>query len=110
MPPLPLFLLSAVGTAVAVISGSVAIAARFPGNPVVRALIATGQLAFTWYVGHILIGLGTVIALGLTEDRPLALGVAAGAAFFTVVAAISLLWRRRFRHGPLEWVMRRVAG
>jgi uncharacterized protein len=72
--------------------------------------VATGQLAFTWYVGHILIGLGAVIALGLTEDRPVALGVAAGVGFFAVAAIISLPWRRYFRHGPLEWLMRRVAG
>jgi len=38
------------------------------------------------------------------------LGVAAGAGISTASAVISLLWRRRFRHGPLEWVMRRVAG
>jgi len=48
--------------------------------------------------------------MGLTEDRPVALGVAAGAGFFAVAAVTSLLWRRYFRHGPLEWLMRRVAG
>jgi uncharacterized membrane protein YeiB len=110
MPPLPPFLLSAAGTAVAVIAASVAIAERFPSNAAVRALVATGQLAFTWYVGHILIGLGGVTALGLTEDRPLAIGFATGAGFFAVAALLSLWCKRRFRHGPLEWLMRRVAG
>jgi uncharacterized membrane protein YeiB len=110
MPPLPLFLLSAVGTAVAVIAASVAVAERFPLALVVRALVATGQLAFTWYVGHIFIGLGMVIALGLTETRPLPAGVATGLGFFTVAAVLSLAWRRWFRYGPLEWLMRRVAG
>jgi uncharacterized membrane protein YeiB len=110
MPPLPMFLLSAAGTAVAVIAASVGVAERFPLGLVVRALVATGQLAFTWYVGHIFLGLGVVIALGLTEDRPPAMGVGAGLGFFTAAAAVSLLWRRWFRYGPLEWVMRRVAG
>jgi uncharacterized membrane protein YeiB len=110
MPPLPLFLLSAAGTAVAVIAASVGVAERFPLAPVVRALVATGQLAFSWYVGHIFLGLGAVIALGLTETRPLAVGVGTGFAFFTVAAVISLAWRKWFRYGPLEWVMRRVAG
>jgi uncharacterized membrane protein YeiB len=37
-------------------------------------------------------------------------GVGTGFAFFTVAAVISLAWRKWFRYGPLEWVMRRVAG
>ena len=110
MPPLPLFVLSAVGTAVAVIAASVGVAERFPLALVVRALVATGQLAFTWYVGHIFIGLGTVIALGWIETRPLAAGVGTGVGFFVLAAGISLAWRRWFRYGPLEWLMRKVAG
>jgi uncharacterized membrane protein YeiB len=110
MPPMPLFQLSAVGTAVAVIAASIWVAERFAESVVVRALVATGQLAFTWYVGHIAFGLGAVMALGLTEDRPLSIGLATGAGFFAVATVVSSFWRRRFRLGPLEWLMRRVAG
>ena len=81
MPPMPLFLLSAVGTAVFVIAASVAVAQAFAGTLWVRALIAAGQMAFTWYVGHIVLGLGTVIALGWTASRPLWAEVCAGMAF-----------------------------
>ena len=98
MPPLPLFLLSAGGTAVAVIAASVLIAERFPMASPVRALVATGQLAFTWYALHIVLGLGAVDSLGWTEDRPLAVGFATGAAFFLLAALLSLLWRSRFRY------------
>jgi uncharacterized membrane protein YeiB len=110
MPPLPLFLISAVGAAVAVIAASVGVAQRFPTALLMRAMVATGQLAFTWYVAHIVLGLGTLVALGLTEDRPAAAALAGGLTFFVLAAAVSLLWRRRFRHGPLEWLMRWVAG
>ena len=110
MPPMPLFLLSAAGTAVFVIAASVGLADRFAESMLVRALVAAGQLAFTWYVGHIVLGLGAVIALGWVEDRPLWEGVTVGLAFFAIACLTSLWWRRRFRHGPLEWVMRRVAG
>jgi uncharacterized membrane protein YeiB len=110
MPPMPLFLLTAVGTAVFVIAASVGVAEAFAGALWVRALVAAGQMAFTWYVGHIVLGLGAVIALGWAERRALWEGVSAGLAFFAVACVLSLLWRRRFRHGPLEWVMRRVCG
>ena len=110
MPPMPLFLLSAAGTAIFVIAGSVEVAERFRDSSIVKALAATGQMAFTWYVGHIVLGLGTVIVLGLEGTRSVAAGVAAGGMFFIVACIVSLAWRRRFRHGPLEWLMRRVAG
>jgi uncharacterized membrane protein YeiB len=110
MPPLPLFLLSAAATAVAVIAASVRAGGRWGDALPVRALVATGQLAFTWYIAHIIIGLGAVILLDLTEDQPVAVGFLTGMGFFAVATVLSLLWRRHFRHGPLEWVMRRVAG
>ncbi len=109
MPPLPLFLLSACGTAVAVVGASLLVAGRFQDNPLVRALVATGQMAFTWYVAHIYLGLGAVLALGLDKKAPLPVAAATGVGFFAA-AVVSLLWKRSFRHGPVEGLMRRVAG
>jgi uncharacterized membrane protein YeiB len=106
MPPLPLFLLSASGFAVAVIAASLLVARRFPGNVVVRALVATGQLALTWYVAHIVLGLGALVALGLVEDQPLTAALACAAGFYTAAALLSLWWKSRFRYGPLEGLLR----
>ena len=75
-----------------------------------RALAAMGQMALTWYVFHILFGLGTVVALGWTTSQPLPVGQRCGLLFFSAAVLISWLWKRHFRNGPLEWVMRRVAG
>ena len=80
------------------------------GGPVARALAAMGQMALTWYVLHIVLGLGSIVALGLATSQPLPVGQACGLLFFSAAVLISWLWKRRFRHGPLEWVMRRVAG
>ena len=110
MPPMPLFLLSAAGTAVFVIAASVWVAQRFATSRVVRAMVAAGQMAFTWYVGHIVLGLGGVILFGLYDNKPVGIAVAAGLTFFAIACVVSFYWRRRFKHGPLEWLMRRVAG
>ncbi|HEX8913778.1 MAG TPA: DUF418 domain-containing protein, partial [Humisphaera sp.] len=109
MPPLPMFLLAAGATAVAVIGAGLAVASRWPTSLVVRAMVATGRLAFTWYVAHIVLIAAAFVA-GLTQTRSFAGAMAAAGGFAVVAAAASLLWSRRFRHGPLEWVMRRVAG
>jgi uncharacterized membrane protein YeiB len=110
MPPLPLFLLSGAGAAVAVIALCVRAADARPGAPWVAPLAAMGQMALTWYVGHIFIGLGTVDSLGLSGRVPLPAGQACGLVFFAAAVLTSWLWRRSGRIGPLEALMRRLAG
>jgi uncharacterized protein len=109
MPPLPLFLCSSVGMAVAVIALSVRVAEMWPSSPWLRPLTAMGQMALTWYFLHIVIGLGTVDALGLTAKQTLPVGEVCGVLFFTLAVLTSWVWKAYFAHGPLEWIMRKVA-
>lgn len=109
MPPLPLFLFAAVNFALIVIPGCLWIAERFPEAWLVRALAATGQMALTWYIGHIVIGLGFVVLCGWTEDQPLIVSISAAIGFFGLVMLISLALRSGGRLGPLEWLLRRIA-
>jgi uncharacterized membrane protein YeiB len=109
MPALPLFLLASGGEAVAIIS----LCVRLPGENPSRAwqpLAATGQMALTWYFAHIVLGLGGVVALGLVNSQPLPVAAGYGVGFFAVAVLVSWLWKTAFRHGPLEWIMRKVAG
>ena len=107
MPPLPLFLLNATGFALLLIGTCMLIARRWNDWWGVRALGATGRLAFTWYVAHIVVGLGGVIVFGWTRvSHQRALSTAL--VFFSAAVAISLWWKRRFSNGPLEMVLRRV--
>ena len=109
MPPLPFFLLSAGGAATAVIALCVRAAAAYPGRGW-RPLAATGQMALTWYVAHIVIGLGTLEALGMVGTKPLPVAAGYGLAFFGIAVLLSPIWKAVSRHGPLEWVMRKAAG
>lgn len=109
MPPLPLFLLAAGGTAVTIIALCVRLAARRPTR-LWRPLVDTGQMAFTWYFAHIILGLGTVEALGLVSTESLPRAAGCGVLFFALAIQLSWLWKKAFRHGPLEWIMRKVAG
>jgi uncharacterized membrane protein YeiB len=73
----------------------------------VRALSATGRLAFTWYLAHIFLGLGGVIVLGWTRASHLQVLITA-LVFFSVAVAVSLRWNRRYSNGPMEFILRRV--
>lgn len=109
MPPLPLFLLNATGGALLVIGVSMSVARRFGGSLAVNALVATGRMAFTWYVAHIVLGLGGVIMIGWTRTTHLKALVVA-ASFFFGAASVSLWWSKRFARGPMESLLRRVGG
>jgi uncharacterized membrane protein YeiB len=67
-------------------------------------------MALTWYFAHIVLGLGAIEATGLVSSQTLPVAQGCGVVFFALAVAVSSLWKTRFRHGPLEWVMRRVAG
>jgi uncharacterized protein len=109
MPALPLFLLAAGGAATAVIAGCAWAAAAWPRRAW-RPLVATGQMALTWYFAHIVVGLGALVTLGIVGTKPLPVAAGYGLLFFAAAVVLSLVWKSFFRHGPLEWVMRRVAG
>ncbi|RYD27142.1 MAG: DUF418 domain-containing protein [Verrucomicrobiaceae bacterium] len=109
MPPLPLFLFNAGGCALAVTGASVLAAERWRESLPVRALAATGRMAFTWYIAHIVLGLGGVVALGWTESTP-GQALAAAGVFLLAAMAVSLWWTGRFAQGPLEFLLRAAGG
>lgn len=108
MPPMPLYMLAASGTSVVVIILCVRVADRFAGARWLAPMVATGQLALTLYIAHVVIGLGPLEALGHGR-RSVAFTVVWGAAFCVGAVLFSDLWRRRFTRGPLEMIMRRFA-
>ena len=109
MPALPLFLLASGGEAVAVIAFCVRLS-REGHSRYWKPLAATGQMALTWYFAHIVLGLGAVVALGLENSQSLLMAAGCGVCFFAVAILVSWLWKLAFRHGPLEWIMRKFAG
>ncbi|HTH48153.1 MAG TPA: DUF418 domain-containing protein [Candidatus Limnocylindria bacterium] len=107
MPPLPLFLLNATGFALGLIGASTLVATRWNDRWLVKSLSATGRLAFTWYVAHILVGLGGVIMLGWTRVSHLQ-ALFTALTFFSIAVVASLGWRSHFANGPMEFILRRV--
>jgi uncharacterized membrane protein YeiB len=63
MPPLPIYMFNGVAIAFAIISACILIAKKFKDNIIIDALNKTGQLALTFYVAHLTIGIGVVEAI-----------------------------------------------
>ncbi|MFQ5350459.1 MAG: DUF418 domain-containing protein [Thermoanaerobaculia bacterium] len=110
MPPMPLYMLASAGTACAVIAALVALGERRRGAAWLRPLVSTGELALTLYVAHVVVGMGTLEALGRLEDQTLRFSSLCSAVFCFAAVLFAHLWRQRFSRGPLETVMRRLTG
>jgi uncharacterized membrane protein YeiB len=97
---MPLWMLGSIGSACAVLGGMLLLADRLP-----RAtwpLAATGQLALTVYVGHLLL-LGAFPEL-LKSETVQAASFTVGV-FMLLTAAVCTLWRAVLPRGPLEAVL-----
>ncbi|TAG04118.1 MAG: DUF418 domain-containing protein [Betaproteobacteria bacterium] len=106
LPPSPLYVLTAGGIATALI-GLALLAVR--GGRSWQWLTPMGRMALTLYLAHILIGMGTMEALGLSPPlRQSGLWEVAGAAalFAFLAGGFAWAWSLRFRRGPVEGLMR----
>ncbi len=110
MPPMPQYLLSAGATAFIVIAISISWTEKSPDSLAARLIISTGQLALTMYVAHVVVGMGILESIGLLSNQTLEFAVISALIFCAVGMLYSYLWTRRFKRGPLEWMMRRICG
>ena len=107
---MPLWMLGSIGSACAVLGGMLLLAERLPR--VTWPLVATGQVALTVYVGHLLL-LDTfpeLLKRGTIPEAALSVGV-----FMLLAVAASTLWRAVLPRGPLEatlaapwWIVERL--
>ena len=98
---MPLWLVGGTAAAVAVLGASLWLAERAP--LLVQPLVATGTLAFTIYVGHLIVLAVAGAAFVSDEVLPAAatmLGVTA------VLSTGSILWTANVGRGPLERLLR----
>ena len=106
---MPLAFFATCGTAAAIIGGSLMLTEKYPSAKWTKPFIATGRLALTLYVVHLIIGRGLLKTLDvLDKTLPLAIG---SAVIFCICAVVfSHFWRKRYDRGPLEWGIRRITG
>ncbi|MEM9692163.1 MAG: DUF418 domain-containing protein [Myxococcota bacterium] len=107
--PRPLYVLAAGAMATLLICGCIEVTKNRGQDRWVLALSATGQLAFSLYILH---AIAILIPLEheLLDHSSLAETMAYSFAFYAGAVALSLWWRRRFLHGPLETLIRQIAG
>ncbi len=110
MPPLPIYMLSGSSIAIFIISFCILLARRFENNKIILALNKTGQLALTFYVAHVIIGMGLVETIGDKKLGEYSIEFSLTYALFFSLSCVlfAMFWSKVSKVGPLEWVMRKL--
>lgn len=105
LPAMPLFLLSSSGTAMVVIMGCIQLTSgKNPG--LWQPIISAGQLAFTWYMLHIAIVILVGVVTEFEGTSSMLVTFVVSLIFCDLMFGVSWWYRKKFRAGPLEWVLR----
>ncbi|PID29785.1 MAG: hypothetical protein CR982_01975 [Candidatus Cloacimonadota bacterium] len=110
MPPLPMYMFNGISIAFTVISGAILIGEKYGNNKIVDALNKTGQLALTFYVAHVVIGMGIVEIFGSKKLGEYSVSFSVGYALFFSLTCIvfAVYWLKNRSIGPIEWVMKKL--
>jgi uncharacterized membrane protein YeiB len=104
--PMPLFMLSACGTALIVLSISISIAQKWGNTKWILPFVSVGQTTLTLYVAHIIIGSIALKVMKVHEVEPFLFPIWGACVFYISALIVCSYWRKRSHKGPLEWLMR----
>lgn len=107
-PPAPLYILFGLGTGMIVLSLSLMLCAAEWRRKLLTPIIWTGQMALTFYLLHVFVGV-TAAEWFLPEESESVYWLFAWViGFFILSVVFATLWRRHHKRGPVEWAMRRL--
>jgi uncharacterized membrane protein YeiB len=109
MPPLPIYMISGSSFALFIISMSVLIAEKFKNNVIILTLTKTGKLALTFYVAHVVVGMG-IMFLFIPEkigNLSIEFSIIYSLIFGLACIIFANIWLKYKQIGPLEWVIRK---
>jgi uncharacterized protein len=105
--PRPLFVASGCAFAIAVVCASISLMEGRGERGWSTALVATGQLAFSIYVAHV-VAILVPLTHGLLQGLRIELALAYSLVVYVVAITFATWWRRRWELGPLEGLLRQV--
>jgi len=110
MPPLPIYMISGSSIAIFTIAVCILISQEFENTFIIKALTKTGQLALTFYVAHVVLGMGLVEVFSDKKlgEHSLNFSIIYGLVFSLGCIIFAIIWTKYKKSGPLEWIMKKI--
>lgn len=110
IPPMPLYTLAGLGAASLTIGLCLLAERHLTAWGVLPQVAPAGRQTLTLYIAHILIGMGALEALGLIDSQTPDAALLAALLFCAAATLYARLWEPFVGRGPLEALLRRLAG
>ncbi len=110
VPPVPFYFVAGCGAACIVVGLCLLMADRMRRIGLLAVFGPAGRQTLTLYIAHVLIGMGTLEALGMLGGQSVGQAVWASAVFCVCATVYAMIWARWFKRGPIEALMRKIAG
>ena len=117
LPPFLPFMLGGIGLGLVILVVGIVLGERLADTRFLNAMVKTGQMTLTHYISHVTLG---IIAFSLIFENKFPSELIKGKVFspwhillfsishFLLSIGFSILWSRRFKHGPFELLLRKV--
>ncbi len=81
-------------------------------NLFIKQMVSTGQLALSNYFSHVIIGMLAIqLFFGKLEHAfSIEFAIIYASLFSLVIVVFSYFWRKKYKQGPLEFLMRKITG
>ncbi len=111
LPPTPMYLVVGTSGAFAATTACLGWGDRIAirNQTRIHPLVATGQLALTLYIAHIVPGLAIIEIFTPLNGKTVDFAVVTAIVFFAISVPLATMWRATHQRGPLETLMRRIA-
>lgn len=110
LPAMPLYMIGGGAGGALLVGASLLVAPTISGTVWFRALARAGRQSLTLYIAHILLGMGVIVALGQAGDQPPARAFGFALIFCLLALGYAQIWAQIAKRGPLEMLMRKLAG
>jgi len=107
---MPLYIIAGLSEAIVMISLCLYLGDWLQKKDWLKYLVPAGRQTLTLYIAHILIGMMLLEVLGLVGDQSIGMALLAALLFSLVSIVYAFIWSKFFKRGPLESLMRLVAG
>lgn len=110
VPPFPLYIAAGISMASLVVGLCLKSAMGLDKLGILRILRPAGRQTLSLYIGHIVVGMGTLEALGMLGGQSVISVLTAASLFCGAAIIYAYFYARRFKRGPIETLMRKVTG
>ncbi len=110
VPPMPLYTLAGGGAACFIVGLCLILSDRLGKIGVLSVVAPAGRQTLTLYIAHILVGMVTLDLLGMLGGQTVGQAFVAALVFCAFSTIYALIWARWFPRGPVEALMRKLAG